>query len=430
MLDIDFIRENVAQVRAAAEAKGFDVDLDALLAVDQRRRELATTTNRIRERLNQLSRQIPTIDREERARSLDEVRNLKADLSVRSAEQEQVLTRFNELMLVVPNIPGPEVPFGTSDADNLEISRWGAPRDFDFKPKDHLALGAMLGLFEFERARKFAGGRSFSLTGAGVLLERAVIQFALDHVRENGFTPISPPILVRPAALTATGFFPLGKPDTYAIEGDDLFLVGTSEVSLVAQHMEEILPEESLPLRYVGVSPCFRREAGAAGRDTKGLYRVHMFTKVEQVSIGPADEEWSAKEHQWILENSCQILRALGLPHRVVLVCTSELGLGQVRKHDVETWMPSRGTFSETHSCSTLHEFQARRASIRYRSANKLRFVHTLNNTAIASPRILIPLLENHQNADGSVTIPSVLRTYMGGLATLIPIAGRASSDV
>ena len=426
MLDIEFIRENPDLVKRAAAAKGFEVDLDRLIALDMQRRELMKSTNSLRERLNRLSKQIPTLSAAERTPAVEDVRQLKAQLAVQDSELDQVTSQYNELMLVVPNVPGDDVPPGKSDADNVEISRWGKVREFDFTPKDHLELGTSLGLFEFERSRKYAGGRSYSLTGPGVMLERAVIQFALESVAAKGFSPLSPPVMVRPSALTATGFFPVGKPDTYAIEGDDLFLVGTSEVSLVAQHADEILRRDDLPLRYVGVSPCFRREAGAAGRDAKGLYRVHMFTKVEQVSIGPADDEWSGAEHQRILENSREILRALELPHRVVLVCKAELGLGQVRKHDIETWMPSRKTYSETHSCSTLHDFQARRAGIRYRSApNALKFAYTLNNTAVATPRILIPLLENHQNGDGSVTIPLALRKYMGGIDRLLPVAQR-----
>ena len=423
MLDIDFIREHADSVLRAAVAKGFELDLDQLLNAAARRGELTKDTNTMRERLNQLSRQIPTMPTAERADALENVRQLKAELGILDSQLDQATSRYNELMLVVPNVPGADVPTGKSDADNVEVSRWGRARDFNFEPREHLELGTKLGLFEFERSRKYAGGRSYSLTGHGVMLERAVIQFALESIAAKGFLPLSPPVMVRPSALTATGFFPLGRPETYAVEGDNLFLVGTSEVSLVAQHIDEILNEENLPLRYVGVSPCFRREAGAARRDTKGLYRVHMFTKVEQVSIGPADEEWSRAEHNRILENSCEILRALELPHRIVLVCTGELGLGQVRKHDIETWMPSRNAYSETHSCSTLHDFQARRAGIRYRTAPKaLKFVHTLNNTAIATPRILIPLLENHQNSDGSITIPSALRKYIG-VDKLLPVA-------
>lgn len=422
MLDIDFIRENPDVIRTTARVKGFDLDLDRLLELDGQRRDLLTRINNLRARLNQYSKQIPTLKGSERENLIATVRTNKAELSELESGHATVDAEFTALMLSVPNVPLPEVPVGTSEADNVEVDRWGERPQFDFPAKDHVTLGLELGLFEFERARKYAGSRTYSLTGPGVLLERAVIQLALEHVMLKGFVPMAPPIMVREAALVATGFFPLGMPETYAIERDELFLAGTSEVSLVAQHMGEILDTPSLPLRYVGVSPCFRREAGAAGRDTRGLYRVHMFTKVEQVSIGPADEDWSNNEHMMLLDNSREILRALELPHRVAVACTGELGIGQVRKHEIETWMPSRETYSETHSCSSLYEFQARRSQIRYRNdEGSLRFAHTLNNTAIASPRILIPLLENHQNADGTVTIPEALRKYMQGRERLEP---------
>src|SRR5205807_695509 len=268
----------------------------------------------------------------------------------------------------------------------------------------------------FDRPRKFAGSRSYALKGDGVLLEQAILRFALDTLVSDGLVPVSPPVLVRDSAMLGTGYFPLGYDEAYRIAGDDLFLTGTSEVGLASLHMEELLDQGDLPIRYAGISYCFRREAGASGKDTKGLYRVHQFMKVEQVVITENDIATSQKEHYLLLRNSQNILQALGIPHRVALACTGETGLGQVRKHEVESWMPSRNGYWETHSCSTLHDFQARRLNIRYRdAAGKTRFVHTLNNTAIASPRILIPLIENFQCSDGSVTIPQVLRSYMGG---------------
>ena len=249
-----------------------------------------------------------------------------------------------------------------------------------------------------------------------MLLEQAILRFALDTLVSDGLVPVSPPVLVRDSAMLGTGYFPLGYDEAYRIAGDDLFLTGTSEVGLASLHMEELLDQGDLPIRYAGISYCFRREAGASGKDTKGLYRVHQFMKVEQVVITENDIATSQKEHYRLLRNSQNILQALGIPHRVALACTGETGLGQVRKHEVESWMPSRNGYWETHSCSTLHDFQARRLNIRYRdAAGKTRFVHTLNNTAIASPRILIPLIENCQCSDGSVTIPQVLRSYMGG---------------
>ena len=279
-----------------------------------------------------------------------------------------------------------------------------------------------LGLVDFEGPRRYAGSRAYALTGDGVLLEQAVLNFALHSVAKHGFKPVSPPVMVREQAMQGTGFFPLGREDTFSIEKDELFLVGTSEVGLVSLHRESILDEAQLPIRLVGISPCFRREAGAAGRDTRGLYRVYQFNKVEQVVFGVNDAAASAREHALILGNSEEILRAMGIPHRVALACAGEMGQGQVRKHEIESWMPSRNKYSETHSCSTLWEFQARRSMIRYRDANdKVRYVHTLNNTAIASPRILIPILENFQQKDGSVVVPEVLRPWMGGREVIEP---------
>jgi seryl-tRNA synthetase len=275
---------------------------------------------------------------------------------------------------------------------------------------------------DIESPRKFAGSRAYALSGDGVLLELAVLHYALNHVVSKGFTAISPPVMVRDQAMQGTGFFPLGREDTFSIEKDELYLVGTSEVGLVSLHREEILDGARLPIRLVGISPCFRREAGAAGRDTRGLYRVYQFQKVEQVVFAANDPAVSAREHQLILNNAEEILRALKIPHRVALACTGEMGQGQVLKHEIESWMPSRGHYSETHSCSTMHEFQARRSMIRYRDeSERVRYVHTLNNTAIASPRILIAILENFQQADGSVIIPEVLRPYLGGRERLTP---------
>lgn len=423
MLDIDFIRNNPDKVRWAAQVKGFDLDLDRLLELDRKRRELIAAVESRRGLQKRLTQEIRTLTAERRQEAVQAVRASKAEEATLNEELTTTQAAFDALMLLVPNIPTPQAPVGKTDADNVEVDRWGEIPQFDFSPKDHIELGQTLGLFDFERSRRYAGSRSYSLTGLGVLLERAVVQFALQHVHSKGFLPVAPPIMVRDSALIGTGFFPLGAAETYALERDELYLAGTSEVSLVAQHTDEIIARAALPVRYVGVSPCFRREAGAAGRDTRGLYRVHMFTKVEQVSIGPNDDDWSDKEHYLLLENSREILRAFELPHRVAMACTGEMGLGQVMKHEIESWMPSRNTYSETHSCSTLRDFQSRRSKIRFRDeAEKMNFTYTLNNTAIASPRILIPLLECHQRKDGSVGLPEALRPLMGGREILEPV--------
>jgi seryl-tRNA synthetase len=297
----------------------------------------------------------------------------------------------------------------------------GTPRAFDFEPKDHVDLMTLLGLIEWDAPRRYAGGRSYALTGNGALLELAVVRLAIDTLLDRGLGLVVPPVMVKERALAGTGFFPLGREEAYAITADELFLVGTSEVPLVSLHCDETIEHERLPIRYAGASPCFRREAGAHGKDTRGVYRVHQFTKVEQVVFCMPDEAVAEKEHYQLLANAEAVLAKLEIPYRVALACTGEIGLGQTRKHEVESWMPGRKAYSETHSCSTLGDFQSRRSNIRVRMPDgSLSYPYTLNNTAVASPRILIPLLENHQNADGSVTLPKALVPYMRGMEKLV----------
>ena len=420
MLDIAFIRENPETVKSAIRNKRVDLELDELLAVDQKRRRSLSSIEKLRAQRNSLSASIPTLSGDARQVAIEESQRVRVELSNQEKELPAIEEQFNRLMYLVPSIPADDVPLGFSEADNLEITRWGNPPAFDFVPKDHIELATALDIADFERPRKFAGSRSYALRGYGVLLEQAILRFALDTLIADGFLPVSPPVLVREAAMLGTGYFPLGYEEAYRIEKDNLFLTGTSEVALASLHMDEILDQRDLPIRYAGISYCFRREAGASGKDTKGLYRVHQFTKVEQVVITENNPEVSFQEHQRLLRNSEKILQAIGIPYRVALACTGEIGLGQVRKHEVESWMPARQGYWETHSCSTLHDFQSRRLNLRYRdAAGKTRFAHTLNNTAIASPRIMIPLLENFQTSDGSMTVPSVLRSYMGGIERL-----------
>lgn len=423
MLNIEVIRSNPQAVKDAIRKKGFSLDLDQLLDVDDRRKKTRQRIDALREQRNKLSASIPQLKGDDKQRVIAESKQVGEELKKLEADGSSLDVEFGKLMLQVPNIPAPDVPEGKTDADNVEIRRWGEPRKFDFTPRDHTELALSLGLVNFDGPRKFAGGRSYALTGDGVLLEMAVLRFALEHVISKGFLAVAPPVMVKDIAMEGTGFFPIGREDAFTIEKDELYLTGTSEVGLVSLHRDDIFSDDQLPIRYVGISSCFRREAGAAGRDTKGFYRVYMFQKVEQVIFCVADPEVSQREHNLLLHNSEEILQLLKLPHRVALACTGELGMGQVRKHEIESWMPSRNTYSETHSCSTLHEFQSRRSNIRYRTAGaeKLPFVHTLNNTAIASPRILIPILENYQEADGTVTIPEVLRPYMNGRTRLEP---------
>lgn len=422
MLDIQFIRQNEGAVRAAIQNKRLDLDLDLLLATDRERRETLTKIEAARAKKNQVAQSVPKASKEERPKLIEEGKAVKAEIETLEPALAAVEARFEDLMLRVPSIPRPEVPVGKGEEDNVEVRRWGTPRNFDFEPKDHVDLLQSLGMVAWDGPRRFAGARSYALMGAGAMLELAITRFTMDLLQDRGLNPVVVPVIVKERALVGTGFFPLGREEAYSIPADDLFLVGTSEVALVSMHTDEILEESQLPIRYAGISPCFRREAGAHGKDTRGLYRVHQFTKVEQVVFCVPDEAVAEKEHYAILANAEAMLQALEIPYRVAIACTGEIGLGQTRKHEVESWMPGRKAYAETHSCSTLGDFQTRRSNIRLRRTDgSLVFPYTLNNTAVASPRILIPLLENHQNADGSVTLPKALLPYMNGVEVLRP---------
>ena len=422
MLDIQYIRQNADQVRAAIKNKGFTLDLEELFAADRERRETTTLLEQKRARKNELSASIPKAGKDERPKLVEEAKQIRADIEQLEPRAGEVQRRFQDLMLRVPSVPRPEVPVGKGEEDNVEVRRVGTPRAFDFTPKDHVELMALLGMVEWDGPRRFAGGRSYALVGDVALLEMAVLRLAVDTLIERGLKLVAPPVMVKERAMTGTGFFPLGRDEAYAITADEMFLIGTSEVPLVSMHSEDTLDAAALPLRYAGISPCFRREAGAHGKDTRGLYRVHQFTKVEQVVFCLPDEGVAEKLHYELLGNAEAILAKLEIPYRVALACTGEIGLGQTRKHEVESWMPGRSAYSETHSCSTLGDFQSRRSNIRVRLPDgSLGYPFTLNNTAVASPRILIPLLENHQNADGSVTLPAALRPYMHGRDRLAP---------
>jgi seryl-tRNA synthetase len=422
MLDIAFIRQNPDVIKEGIRKKHMQMDVDELLSVDREVRNLRSDAEAMRANRNRLSKSIPKLKGDEKETAIAEVKSLKQGLSELDPKLKEAELRFEGLMLMVPNPPLPEVPEGEDDDDNVEIRRFKEPTQFDFEPKDHLELAEGLDILDIPRAVKFAGARMYCLKNEGAMLEFALFKFALDHLVSKGFHPMIVPQLVRREAMIGTGFFPLGEEDTFFVEKDDLYLVGTSEVSLVSYHMDEILNEKDLPKRYCGYSTCFRREAGSYGRDTRGFYRLHQFNKVEQVVMCENDPEVSMREHRLILSNSEEIMQSLGLPHRVALACGAEIGQGQVLKHEIETWMPSRGKYSETHSCSSLHEFQSRRLKIRWRSkGGKTNYCHTLNNTALASPRILIPILENFQNEDGSVTIPEVLRPLMNGMERIEP---------
>jgi len=422
LLDIRTIRADPDAIRRAADLKRIPCDVDRLLALDAERRRLVQSADEMKATQNRTSKQIATLAGPEREARIRDMQQLVANVKRLDEERKAVEAELDGLMLLVPNIPADDVPAGESEADNVELSRWGTPRTFDFEFKDHVQLGLELGLVDFERAAKIAGSRTYFLRGNGALLELAVLRFALDHIMTKGFVPMLVPHLVRPVAMIGTAYYPGGEEQAYRVERDDLSLIGTAEVPLTSYHASEILEAAELPKLYAGWSACFRREAGTYGKDTRGLYRIHQFQKIEQVVLCRADPAESRQWHQTILRNSEEILRQLELPYRVVNVCGGDLGRPQVQKFDLETWMPSRGQYSETHSASRFHDFQARRLDLRYRAEDgHVRFCHTLNNTVIASPRILIAILENNQRADGSIDVPAVLRPYMNGMERLVP---------
>ncbi|WP_428938771.1 serine--tRNA ligase [Fontivita pretiosa] len=419
MIDLKDLRENPDKYRKAVELKRMSVDVAAVLDVDARCLAAQQEFERLRAEQNEASKQIGKLkDPAAKQQAIAKVAVLKAQVKEAEERWKSAEAQLLPLLLQMPQPPDPDVPVGKDETENVELRRWGDVRHFEFAPRDHVTLGAELGMIDIERGVKLAGSRSYFLTGMGTLLHQAVLRLAQDMMLERGFVPMTVPVLVREEAMTGTGYFPLGREQAYAITNEDppVYLVGTAEVSLTAYHMNETLDGKTLPRKYVATSPCFRREAGTYGKDTAGIYRIHQFDKVEQVIICRNDVEESKRWHQAITENAEAVLQKLNLPYRVVYVCTGDLGQGQAAKYDIETWMPSRKAYSETHSASRFYEFQARRLNLRYRDSDgKTRYCHTLNNTVIASPRILIPILENYQNADGSVTIPEALRPYLGG---------------
>jgi seryl-tRNA synthetase len=420
MLDLAFIRNHPDIVKEAARLKNNSIDIDALLALDQQVLTLQRQVEDARALQNQLSKRM-----QEAAKNKDNA--LKVALIAEGREMaEQIKTmepllaalteERQQMLYLVPNIPDPSAPIGKDENDNVPIKYWGEKPHFDFEPLDHYALMQRLDLVDIERAVKVAGARSYALKGDAARMELALMNFAFDRIARKGFTPLIVPAMARSFAFLDNGQFPKGRDQVYAIEDADLFLVGTAEVSITGMYKDEILQAEELPLTFVGFCPCFRQEAGTYGKDTRGVFRIHQFNKVEQYIICHADHQESVRWHEQLLRNSEELLQALELPYRVVNVCTGDMGDGKVGMYDVECWVPSEGRYRETHSCSYFHEWQARRANIRYRDEDgKVKFVHTLNNTAIASPRILIPLVEIHQQADGSVRIPDALRPHMGG---------------
>jgi seryl-tRNA synthetase len=416
MLDKRFIRDHPDEVKKAVREKGIDLDVDELLELDQASRALQHAVDQAQARGKSSAKEYAKADDARRAELRIESDELDAQLKTLRDQLAETNEDLNALLLLTPTIPWPGAPVGPDESANVVIRTVGTPPEFGFRPLDHVELLEKRGWADFARARKVAGERAYALISDLVLLERAVHSYALDLLREKDFTLVSVPSLVREPALIGTGMFPAHREETYAIPADDLYLAGTAEVALVGFHSGEILDHKQLPIRYAGISPCFRREAGSAGRDVRGLLRVHQFEKVEQFVICAADVAESDRWHAELLATAEQLLQGLGLAYEVMEVATGDMGAGKYRMNDINTWMPSLGTYRETHSCSSLLDWQARRASVRYRDADgTVRFAYTLNNTAIATPRILAVLVENFQTEQAQVIVPHVLRPYLGG---------------
>ncbi|MEU8524888.1 MULTISPECIES: serine--tRNA ligase [Streptomyces] len=424
MIDLRLLREDPDRVRASQRARGEDVELvDALLSADERRRSSGVRFDELRSEQKSLGKLIPKATPEERATLLQKAEQLKTDVKAAEAEQNDADDETRRLLLRLGNIVHADVPVG-GEEDFVVLETHGTIRDFaaeGFEPKDHLELGEALGAIDVERGAKVSGSRFYYLTGIGALLELALVNAAIAQATEAGFIPMLTPALVRPKAMEGTGFLGQAAENVYHLEKDDYYLVGTSEVPLAAYHMDEIIDADKLPLRYAGFSPCFRREAGTYGKDTRGIFRVHQFDKVEMFSyVAPEDAE---AEHKRLLDWEKQWLTGLELPFQVIDVATGDLGASASRKYDCEAWIPTQGKYRELTSASNCDGFQARRLSVRMRDGKKVQPLATLNGTLCAVPRTIVAILENHQLADGSVRVPEMLRPYLGGREVLEPIS-------
>ena len=415
MLDIKFIRENPDLIKEAARKKRIDFNVDELLAVEAKRIELLNTVETMRAEQNSFTEKIArATDAGERQTMIDEMRVFKEALLKKEEELKPIMETWRGLMLQVPNVPDISVPDGESDAQNLEVKKVGEPTHFDFTPKGHIELMLKHDMADFERGSKVSGFRGYFLKNDGALLANAVWQLAMKHFLSKGFTPMIVPSLVRRETFMGTGYLPQGEEDLYKTQDGD-FLAGTAEVATMGYYMDETIELEKFPIKFLSFSPCFRREAGAHGKDTSGLIRVHEFFKWEQVVLCEANHEESVKLHEWINRNTEEFIELLGIPYHTVTNCGGDLGLGQVKKYDVELWVPGENTYREISSASYFHDFQTRRLNTRYRDKEgKLRFAHSLNSTAIPTPRILVSIVENYQNADGTIRIPEALQPYMG----------------
>ena len=415
MIDIKFLRENPDVVRASQKGRGENVELvDQIIAIDEIKRAAVSEFETLRQEQNLLSKSVGAAKGDEKAALLANAKELADKVKAADAKRSEIEEKAKALLLQLSNLLDTEAPIG-GEEDFVTIEHVGTPRDFakdGFEPKDHVELGKLLGAIDTERGAKVAGSRSYYLTGVGALLEFALVNYAIQSALKNGFSPVIPPVLVNPAAMEGTGFLGQAAENVYRIEKDDVYLVGTSEVPLAAMHMDEILPADKLPLRYAGYSSCFRREAGTYGKDTRGIIRVHQFDKVEMFTFCKPED--AKEEHKRLLQWEKDFLTAMEIPFRVIDVASGDLGSSATRKFDIEAWVPTQGAYREVTSTSNCTEFQARRLNIRYKDSEGTKAIATLNGTLVAIPRMIVAILENHQNADGTVNVPAALQPFLG----------------
>jgi len=415
MIDIKFLRENPDVVRASQKGRGENIELvDQIIAIDEIKRKALTEFETLRQEQNVLSKSVGAAKGDEKAALLSNAKELADKVKAADAKRSEIEEQAKQLILQLSNLLDIDAPIG-GEEDFVTIEHVGNPRDFakdGFEPKDHVELGKLLGAIDTERGAKVAGSRSYYLTGVGALLEFALVNYAIQSALKNGFSPVIPPVLVNPAAMEGTGFLGQAAENVYRIEKDDVYLVGTSEVPLAAMHMDEILAEDKLPLRYAGYSSCFRREAGTYGKDTRGIIRVHQFDKVEMFTFCKPED--AKAEHQRLLQWEKDFLNAMEIPFRVIDVASGDLGSSATRKFDIEAWIPTQGAYREVTSTSNCTEFQARRLNIRYKDSEGTKAIATLNGTLVAVPRMIVAILENHQNPDGTVNVPAALQPFLG----------------
>ncbi len=415
MIDIKFLRENPDVVRASQKGRGENVELvDQIITIDEIKRAALSEFETLRQEQNVLSKSVGSAKGDEKAALLANAKELADKVKAADTKRSEIEEKAKALLLQLSNLLDTEAPIG-GEEDFVTIEHVGTPRDFakdGFEPKDHVELGKLLGAIDTERGAKVAGSRSYYLTGVGALLEFALVNYAIQSALKNGFSPVIPPVLVNPAAMEGTGFLGQAAENVYRIEKDDVYLVGTSEVPLAAMHMDEILPADKLPLRYAGYSTCFRREAGTYGKDTRGIIRVHQFDKVEMFTFCKPED--AKAEHQRLLQWEKDFLNSMEIPFRVIDVASGDLGSSATRKFDIEAWIPTQGAYREVTSTSNCTEFQARRLNIRYKDAEGTKAIATLNGTLVAIPRMIVAILENHQNADGTVNVPAALQPFLG----------------